>query len=94
MEADFVNYLLQLEAGAQSKTLEENFSGNVYEPTGFGDGSQLSEWSVIATHKKNPRDHKRKQTNKPTNNNKTYHPVAPVKILTTFINSNVESPPH
>ena len=25
---------------------------------------------------------------------KTYHPIAPMKILTTFIDSNVESPPY
>lgn len=43
MEAEFVSYLLQLEAGAQSKTLEEKFSGNAYEPTGFGMGSCYQE---------------------------------------------------
>lgn len=41
MEGCFVNYLLQLEAESQRKTLKEKFSGNVAESTGFGDVFQL-----------------------------------------------------
>lgn len=82
MEGYFVNYLLQLETGSQRKTLEEKFSGNVAESTGFGDVSQLSAFPHPHQHTHNPRCHNEKT--------KSCHSIVRRKMLTTVINSNVE----
>lgn len=86
MEGYFVNYLLQLEAESQRKTLKEKFSGNVAESTGFGDVFQLSASlppPPTNTHTQ-PKCH-----NEKTN---SCHSIAPRKMPATVINSNVEFP--
>lgn len=85
VEGCFVDYLVQVAAESQRKTLEEKFSGNVDESAGSGDVSQWSEQTVTATHTKDTRD-----CNKKNRQTKNYQPIAPIKMMSAVIHSKVE----